>query len=240
MMNSFSTSRSQQSALSVLTYQLSLLSLSAPLQYALVGMGASLVAAGVDGPIPVGDVIGGIVAAGSAVIIAFHYKEFTEKYDGICRAFAAAFAVTVFAQIKSSLDNLYNKCAALVSGSSSETVRINDQRVTMPDGTIYNCTTRAASLTDTQKRAHKYYPALLYDGDIYVDASKGIETGVCKIIIRLNHKKFGVFATSKSHARGVVGSPNVEEKAHGNTSGHYPHFHNLNFRNAHVWFSDLL
>lgn len=232
LMTDYATARSEKNALDVLTYELSLLALSAPLYYALMAQGAALVAAGVDGPvIPIGDVVGVCIAGAGAVIIAIYYQEFMEKYSGISRAFSMAFVVAGH-QIQQALNDLYQKCAEKLSSSS---ISISGQTVNA-NGEEYRCTTLASSLSERQKRLHKYYPALLYNGNVYVDTTKGMDTPIAKGIIAINDKRFGVWANSDSYARGACGNNAKYHEPHGGDEGYYQHYHSLTHTKSHCWF----
>lgn len=215
----YRAAKSSQNALDVLKTELTALALSSALYYALMAEGAALVAAGIDGPIPVGDVAGLVVGGIGAIVIAFHAQEFINKYAGISRAFSIAFSVAAV-QIKQGLDQVYRNCVNALSA-----VSVSGQTVTA-NGVKYQCKTRADQLTENQKRLYKYYPALLYNGSVYVDTTRGMDTSVAKTIMVLNDGRFGVWATSASYARGLCGGNNaIWDNSHNSSEGYFYHYH---------------
>ncbi len=222
--------KSSQNALDILTAELNTLALSTALYYALMAEGAALVAAGVDGPLPFGDAAGLVVGGLGAVVIVANAPEFINKYAGISHAFSIAFKVAS-AQIKQGLDEIYRDCV-----NSLKSVSISGQTVTV-SGVQYQCKTRADQLTENQKRLHKYYPALLYNGSVYVDTVHGMDSYAAKAICVLNNSQFGVWATSGSYARGLCGGDNaISDTSHGSSEGYFYHYHHPNFRKFHCWY----
>ncbi|MGG1442683.1 hypothetical protein ABE354_11680 [Brevibacillus laterosporus] len=78
---------SKDGPIDVLSYELKKLDLPTPAYYAFLGIGVSISAAAADGPLPVGDIIGIIIAAGSGAVIAWYWDDISDQFDDIVRAF---------------------------------------------------------------------------------------------------------------------------------------------------------
>lgn len=91
----------------ILTDELNKLKLPPKVIYPLKAMGASMVAAVADGPLPVGDIMLAATTASVVVIIAANWSTVAPMFDGITRAFQKAFSTATsnislaFAKIKS-------------------------------------------------------------------------------------------------------------------------------------------
>lgn len=93
--------------MTVLNTQLALIHLPQAVTYSLQAMGAGMVAAIADGPLPVGDILLAAATASTVVVIAANWDAVYPKFGQITRAFQKAFSTTAnnissaFAQIKS-------------------------------------------------------------------------------------------------------------------------------------------
>ncbi len=95
--------------LDVLNAELVALNLPTAVRYALMAIGSGMAAAGIDGPIPVGDIIGALLAIGGIAVLAFYWDEVSAKWDGIVDAFKTAFEHT-----KSTIDQAFADIAITV------------------------------------------------------------------------------------------------------------------------------
>ena len=78
----------------VLMEQLGGLGLPSSVLYSLKAMGAGMVAAIADGPLPIGDILLAAATASTAIVIAANWDQVAPKWDGIVRAFQKAFSKT--------------------------------------------------------------------------------------------------------------------------------------------------
>jgi|LSQX01.2.fsa_nt_gb hypothetical protein len=78
--------------LSILSTELIALNLPTAVRYTLMAMGGGLAAAGLDGPLPVGDIIAAIVAIGGVAVLAYYWDDISPKWNGIVNAFKKAFS----------------------------------------------------------------------------------------------------------------------------------------------------
>ncbi|MCR8936937.1 hypothetical protein O0555_06170 [Brevibacillus laterosporus] len=97
---------SKDGPIDVLSYELKKLDLPTPAYYAFLGIGVSISAAAADGPLPIGDIIGIIIAAGSGAVIAWYWDDISDQFDDIVRAFRKAFN-TMKGKIEEAFDYLY-------------------------------------------------------------------------------------------------------------------------------------
>lgn len=81
--------------LSQLNSDLISIGLPTSVRYALMAVGSGITAAGLDGPIPVGDVLGFFLAAGGTVVLAANWDVVSANWDQIVSAFQRAFSSTV-------------------------------------------------------------------------------------------------------------------------------------------------
>lgn len=94
----------------VLMAQLSGLGLPSAVLYSLKAMGASMVAAIADGPLPVGDILLAAATASAVVVIAANWKTVSPQWSKIVAAFKKAFAdfanniISAFNSLKSSIN----------------------------------------------------------------------------------------------------------------------------------------
>lgn len=90
----------------VLTVQLKNLHLPSAVLYSLKAMGASMVAAVADGPLPVGDILLASATASTVAVIALNWDAVSPKFGEITKAFQTAFSgaassiSTAFSKIK--------------------------------------------------------------------------------------------------------------------------------------------
>jgi hypothetical protein len=78
--------------LSILSTELIALNLPTAVRYTLMAMGGGLTVAGLDGPLPVGDILAAIVAIGGIAVLAYYWDDISPKWNGIVKAFKKAFA----------------------------------------------------------------------------------------------------------------------------------------------------
>lgn len=97
---------SSDGPIDVLSKELDKLDLPTPAYYAFLGIGGSIVAAGIDGPLPIGDIIGIIVSVGAGAVIGYYWDDISPKWDEIVNAFKKTFS-SMKKQINSALNYLY-------------------------------------------------------------------------------------------------------------------------------------
>lgn len=221
------------SAMTILSSQLAALSLPSAVVYSLKAMGASMVAAIADGPLPVGDILLAAATASTAVVIAANWNAVSTKWNKIVLAFKKAFSssaknvVSAFSSIKKDVDKemTLNPCITI----SGKTITVNGEK--------YNCITKADQLTSKQKKNYKYYPALLFGGTVWVDVNHGLASGGAKKIIGFNHNRLGIWATNSSYARGICGgSYAIWHNVHSSAEGYFFHYHHPSYKNSHCWY----
>lgn len=99
-------SASAVDAMRILSIQLAELGLPSAVVYSLKAMGAGMVAAIADGPLPIGDILLAAATASVVVVVAANWDIVSPKFDRITRAFQVAFSETAsnitsaFAKIK--------------------------------------------------------------------------------------------------------------------------------------------
>lgn len=109
------TAATAANPLSVLSKELVRLNLPVAVRYTLMAMGGGLVAAGIDGPLPVGDLIAAVIAIGGVAVLAYYWTDISPKWDSIVNAFKKAFSpvaskvVAVFAGISITVDQYITK-----------------------------------------------------------------------------------------------------------------------------------
>ena len=99
---------SPANALDILNTRLIALNLPTLVRYTFMAMGGGLAAAGLDGPLPIGDIIAAIVAVGGIAIIAYYWDDIAPKWDGIVSAFKEAFSVMA-SSIVSAFEEIYGQ-----------------------------------------------------------------------------------------------------------------------------------
>lgn len=96
--------------LTILNEELIALNLPTVVRYALTAIGSGIAAAGVDGPLPIGDIIGAVLAVGGVAVIAANWDVVGPKWNQIVRAFQKAFSATAksisraFAEVKAKVE----------------------------------------------------------------------------------------------------------------------------------------
>lgn len=97
--------------MSILSAELIALNLPTAVRYALTAIGSGMVAAGVDGPLPIGNIIGVFLALGGVAVIAANWDVVAPKWNGIVKAFKKTFSEsarsisTAFAKIKKQVED---------------------------------------------------------------------------------------------------------------------------------------
>lgn len=153
--------------MTILSAQLAALSLPSAVVYSLKAMGAGMVAAIADGPLPIGDILLAAATVSAAVVIAANWNSISSKWTQIVAAFKKAFADSVNNVIKA-----FNSIKSDVNAelAANPVITVDKKKVTI-NGVLYNCTTRADQLTASQKQNKKYMPAVLYAGNVWVAAN---------------------------------------------------------------------
>lgn len=114
MTNTYQIAASPTDALSLLNTRLIALDLPLLVRYTFMAMGGGL-AAGLDGPLPVGDIIAVIVSIGGIAIIAYYWDDIAPKWDGIVSAFKEAFS-----NMASSIVSAFNNIKMMAQGLPTE------------------------------------------------------------------------------------------------------------------------
>lgn len=226
--------KSTSNILNVLSNNLSPLGLPTAVLYSLQAMGAAMVAAIADGPLPIGDILLAAVTASTLIILANNWSTVKPLWNSIVNAFANAFTTSVsnvisaFGNIKTESEEISRIVIPTIS-VSGKTVNVSTSQ--------YYCQTRASDLTENQKRQGVYYVAVLYQGDVWVDANKPLNISQGKTIIYANNSLVGVWANSQSDARGVAGGNFAKwHNIHDSAAGYYFHYHHRQFDKSHAWY----
>lgn len=220
--------------MSILNAELALISLPSAVVYSLKAMGAGMVAAIADGPLPIGDILLAAATASAAIVIAANWNAVSSKWASIVSAFKKAFVasanniISAFNQIRSDVNSelATNPCVTI----SGKVITVN--------GVSYNCTTKADSLTASQQRNKKYFPAVLYNETVYVDPLHSLETPGAKLFMYANSSKVGIWATSSSYAMGLCGGVEnaIWHNTHASNEGYFFHYHHPSYKNFHCWY----
>lgn len=217
--------------MTILTTQLAALSLPTAVTYSLKALGASMVAAVADGPLPIGDILLAAATVGTAAVIAANWNEIAPKWNGIVNAFTTAFSNSVsnvVSAFKTILGNVNSKL------EDEPNITVSGKTITI-NGTKYHCNVKADVLTAKQTQNKKYFPAVLYNSSVFV-CPTAIDTKIAKAIMILNNKTIGVWATSEKYARGVCGSNPVWHNTHKSTEGYFFHYHMAGPSKSHCWY----
>lgn len=92
--------------LDILSSRLDRLNLPRPVYYSMMAVGGGIAAAAVDGPLPIGDIIGVITAVGAGIVVGIYWDEVEGKFEGIVSAFKAAFS-SMASKIDKAFTSLY-------------------------------------------------------------------------------------------------------------------------------------
>lgn len=219
--------------MTVLNAQLALLSLPTSVVYTLTAMGAGMVAAIADGPLPIGDILLAAATVSAAVAIAANWNDVSPKWNSVVNAFKKAFAASatnVIGAFQTILQEVKGTLATTPSVTlSGKTITIN--------GVKYTCSTKADSLTEQQKKDKKYFPAVLYNGTVYVDPLHSLTNATAKLFMYANNSKIGIWATSASYARGLCGGNSaIWHNTHSSSEGYFFHYHHPSYKNFHCWY----
>lgn len=219
--------------MTILTAQLAALSLPSAVVYSLKAMGAAMVAAIADGPLPIGDILLAAATASTVVVIAANWNTVSSKWSSIISAFKKAFSdsasnvVSAFSKIKSEINSTLK---------TSPCVTVSGKMVTI-NGVKYDCKTKADTLTSSQKKGKQYFPAVLYNGTVYVDSTHSLTTSTAKVFLYANNSKVGIWATSATYAKGLCGGNNaIWHNTHSSSEGYFYHYHHPTYKNFHCWY----
>lgn len=217
----------------ILMAELSGLGLPSAVLYSLKAMGAGMVTAIADGPLPVGDIMLAAATAGAVAVIAANWNVVSPKWNKIVSAFKKAFP--------NSATNIVNTFQSLAKNvqkvlTSTPSITVSGKSVTI-NGVKYNCTTKADSLTQNQQRNKKYFPAVLYGGTMYVNPIHSLFSSTAKLFMYANNSKVGRWATSAFYARGLCGGNNaIWHNTHSSSEGYFFHYHHPSYKNFHCWY----
>ncbi|KZE54190.1 hypothetical protein AV540_26415 [Brevibacillus parabrevis] len=94
--------------LDILSTKLDKLNLPRPVYYSFMAVGGGIAAAAADGPLPIGDIIGVLVAVGAGAVVGYYWEDIEPKFDKIVAAFEASFSAMAD-EIVEAFDYLYAK-----------------------------------------------------------------------------------------------------------------------------------
>ncbi|WJQ80616.1 hypothetical protein [Brevibacillus brevis] len=77
--------------LDILSTKLDRLKLPRPVYYSFMAVGGGIAAAAADGPLPIGDIIGVLIAVGAGAVVGYYWDEIEPKFDEIIEAFQDSF-----------------------------------------------------------------------------------------------------------------------------------------------------
>lgn len=211
--------------------QLAALSLPIAVVYALKALGVSMTLALCDGVLPVGDIMTIASGIGVVIVLAVYWNGIAPKWDSIVTAFQTAFA-SVAATVNSAFDTLLAQVEDRLVFYPS--ITIQGKSVTV-NAVEYHCTTLAKYQGNT--KIGMYYPAVLVDGNVFIDLTHPLETKVAKLFAVPNLWNLGIWATSASYARGLCGgTAAIWHNAHDSSEGYFPHYHHRTYQNFHCWY----
>lgn len=99
-----------------LNRELSALNLPSSVEYAFMAIGASFCTACVDGPLPVGDIVGIMVSLGAVAVIAYNWDSVASKWGAIQNIF-----IDIFEDSKKSIKRAFSKVKAKVENKCYST-----------------------------------------------------------------------------------------------------------------------
>lgn len=220
--------------MTILSAQLAALSLPSAVVYSLKAMGAGMIAAIADGPLPLGDILLAAATVNAAIVIAANWNSISSKWTQIVAAFKKAFADSAN-NVISAFNSIKRDINAEVS--TNPCVTVSGTTITV-NGTKYRCTTNASSVATSMKSSkHTYYPAVLSGGKVLV-APVNIPRNIALAIMKFNSSSMGVFALTSTYARGLCSGLGgaIGPENHGSTEGYWYHYHGANYRHAHCWY----
>lgn len=229
--STYSVRRAATDPMTILSASLAALGLSSAVVYSLKAMGAGMVAAIMDGPLPIGDILFAAAAVTVAIVLAVNWNEVSGKWDSIVSAFRTAFSASS-SNVKSAFVIILSDVNAELAINPAITVNEKEKTFTV-NGRKYICDEMAKYLTERETKNVQYMPAMLAEGDVWVVTMK-LSNTEANFLASLNRKEIGVWATSPSYARALCkgGRFDVGETK----EGHYPHFHHIKYTKFHCWF----
>ncbi len=218
--------------LTLLADKLAALALPEEVTYCLNAMGAGMVAAIADGPLPLGDILLAAATVSAVVVIATNWNEVSSKYNRIVSAFTS-----VFSDATTAVTSAFNEIKADVPAAKTGvgmSILVNGKTVQLGARKL-NCLTSVETLTDEDIKNKQYFVGVIWNNDVFVDVSQQIGRSEAMMILTLNRGDIGVVAVNRNYARGLAGGNPRGPENHGN-SGYYDHFHNSLYPNAHIWY----
>lgn len=217
--------------LSTLYARLALLGLPIAVLYSLKALGISMTLALADGALPVGDIATLFVGLGTAIIFAVYWNQIASKWSGIVSAFQAAFS-SVSATVTSAFQKLLTQIKYNLTITPS--VTIQGKRITV-NAVDYLCNTLAKEAGNIS--SGPYYPAILVNGNVYIDLAHPLTTSVAKLFAIPNRSDLGIWAITASYARGLCGGANaIWHNTHSAAEGYFPHYHHSTYQRFHCWY----
>lgn len=140
---------SLSASMSTLTSGLQALNLPSTVYYALKAIGAGIVAALADGPVPFGDLV--LVAAITAgvAVIAIHWNSIAPVWNQIVNAFRTAFKSAV-QFVVDNLTKLLNMVLPVATVYTITSIKVSNTTVTI-DNVTYDCKTKISNLSSLQE-----------------------------------------------------------------------------------------
>ena len=221
--------------LASLMAELRTLGLPSSVLYSLQAMGASMIAAIADGPLPIGDILLAASIASATIVFAANWDTVSLAWNSIISAFQNAFNVSA-KNIFLAFDTGIKEDTNNYIKTNAPNVRVSGKQLTI-NGTKFFCNTRADHLTEQQKKRSRYYPAVLYGDMVWVAANNPITFDFARLIMSANIWTAGTFATEEKYARGLCGGNNATwHNFHNSSEGYFFHFHYPTYQKFHCWY----
>lgn len=228
--------------LASLNSKIATLALPEAVTSALSLMGATLIAAIADGPLPIGDILFAAASVSLVVICALNWSVVAPKWTQIVNAFTSVFTnsisnfINAFNQIKNdTVVEYYTTTYPVTVNLTTQTITIGSSQ--------FICATQAENAASQILNGNgKHFIALRLKkpADVVMVASMPVSTNVAAAILAYDSSFAGVMSCDAASARqpcNLLGGIIRDEENHGiNRIGYWTHYHAVLAPHAHSWF----
>ena len=221
------------------------LGLSTAVVYAFEGIASGIVAAAVDGFLPVGDIYATIVATYAAATLAVYWTtEVVPNWDGIVAVFQSAFSA-MSENIAEALGLLADDASSMTNPAQSVAISGDLVIVQRSDGTIDRLRVNTR-IENCYLEDNEYYVAAFINRVLMV-CPINIDFGTAVAIKEANLSTVGVATYHHMLAQSVVTVNNPygfiyhSNESHSGNPNYLPHYHPRNPngtpKSVHIWFA---
>lgn len=221
--------------LTYISNELAALGLSTNVIYYFESLASGMIAAVVDGVLPVGDILLAAAAIEFAIAIAQEWYDVVDLWNDIVEVFKEAFTAN-----RSNVNSAFSTLHDDVEEEVAAIVIVRGRELTV-NGVTYVCNDDAQDITITLQTSGRHYPAVLWQGTVMI-CTTPISSKIARLIMIADNGNGGVWSSTSTLARSVCGNDPIWHQYHQSNEGYFYHYHMRKLSNpggesySHSWY----